>query len=259
MAARQTNRKSVSKTTLATTRRPVKSASAVKPTTKKVVTSRAKKEELEQVQSSFASQITPVRNFIKNKKGSYLIIGVLALLLLGFLAYKYLVVAWVDGKSITRFTYYRQLSSKYGKDTREQLISEQLIKNEADKRHVSVSQQEIDAEIKKIEDQQGGGDQLNQALAAQGLTIDELKRQVRYQLLIQKMFGGSVNVTSDEIDKYMTDNKDSLPAVKSEDASGAAKLKQNVADQLKQQKLSKTFNAWLKDALQSKQVSRISL
>ncbi len=228
--------------------------------TAKITRSRKPKEteDFDELTESTVSR-TSFASLFANRKRVYLVSGVIVILLLGYIAAKYLVVAWVDKKPLTRFQYYSRLQDKYGKDTREQLISEQLILNEADKRHVSVTSAEIDNQVKTIETQQGGADKLKQALDQQGLTVDELRKQVKFQLLIEKMFGGGINITEQDVDKYMTDNKESLPEIKPEDASGAAKLRQDIQSQLKQQKLSEGFNAWLKEALASNRVNRVAL
>lgn len=158
-----------------------------------------------------------------------------------FLAYRTLVLAWVDQTPVSRWSYYQQLDQKYGKELKDQLISEQLINNEAKKRNVSVDDGEINNEIKKIEDQQGGASQLAQILELQGMTMDELRKQVRFQVLIKKMFGQNINITDEQVNQYVEENKAQLGEVNDE-------LKAQVKDQLQLQKVSQDFNAWLTEA-----------
>lgn len=185
------------------------------------------------------------------------LVGLVVLLFVGYLASRFLVVAWVDQKPITRFSYYDQLDKKFGKDLKEQLIVEALIESESAKRGLSATSQEVDEEIKKIEQEQGGASNLDQVLQMQGISRDELRRLVRLQILRQKMFADSTNVTETEVDNYIEQNKANLPETEPKDASATANLRNNVRKQLRQQKLNATFSSWLQDNLQSKRVIRL--
>ena len=80
----------------------------------------------------------------KNSRKLTLILGSLALLVvLGYLLSRFFVIAWVDNKPITRAEFYNNLDKRYGKDLREQMIVEKLLDNEAERRNVSVSNDEL--------------------------------------------------------------------------------------------------------------------
>ncbi len=241
---KKTTTKTVSKTTLKPT------ASTVTKTPKKVklVSPAALPNRGSQV---ILHRIGFLASRAKSQRRIIIPIVILAILIgLVLLAQKYLVIAWVDNKPITLFQYYQSMDSQYGSQTKDELIREQLILDEASKRKVAVSTQEIDAQIKKYQDQSQGIDNFNQALAAQGLTLESLKKQVKLQLLIQKMFGSSATVSDDEVTKYISDHKDQLPA----DITDT--VKQSVRDQLSQQKLVDAFQAWLATAEKSSQVKK---
>ncbi len=198
------------------------------------------------------SKVSSANRFkaLSSKKPA-LLLGIVVLVVLAFLLFKWLVVAWVDGKPLTRITLFNELSSKYGEDTREQIISEKLIMAEAQKRNVSVSDGELNAEIKKTEDQVGGKEALQGLLEQQKVKEADFQKQVRIQLLIQKMFEKDASVSAGEVDKYIEENKDTLV-----EATDTAKLKEDVTSQLKQQKLSQIFSTWLQEALKSSRVTR---
>lgn len=177
-----------------------------------------------------------------------LAVGVIALL--AYLANKNLVVAWVDNKPVTKFDLYKALDKRYGKDVKEELIVDQLLMSEAKSRGVNVSNQDIVNEIKKIEEQQGGADKLNQILEVQGISREDLNNLVKLQLLRQGIFGKDINITDEDVEKYITDNKDQLPATIDD------KLKQNIKEQLKQQQVNTNFNNWLTEVLKSSRVKR---
>lgn len=189
-------------------------------------------------------------------KNRFLVLGFLGLVLVMWGASKYMIVGWVDQKPITRIEYYQELEKKYGKDLREQIIVEKLVQSEAQKRNVTVSEDEISKEITKIEEEQGGAQQLEQILQIQGVSRQELRKLVQMQLLKQKMFEGEGNVTDDDVTKYIDQNKDTI-GQQERSASEEAKLRSDVKEQLKQQKISTAFNAWIRDALQSSRVVRL--
>ncbi|MBI2022835.1 SurA N-terminal domain-containing protein [Candidatus Daviesbacteria bacterium] len=192
------------------------------------------------------------QNFYKTR-GFYGLLGLVGILVIVTLASKYLAVGWVDNTPITRFEYYKSLEQKYGKEVKEQLIVDKLVKSEAQKKGVNVTEQEINGEIKKIEKEQGGTAQLNQILEIQGISQEEFKNLVRLQLLKQKMFGKDIKVTDEEINKYLEENKQSFTP---EESTDTAKLKDQIKEQFRQQKINTNFNNWLKDALQSSRVKR---
>jgi foldase protein PrsA len=162
-----------------------------------------------------------------------------------------LAVAWVDGKPITIFSYYHALDQKYGKDTKDQMISEQLVTDEAAKRGVSVSQDEVNSQIKLLEDQASGSANLNDILAQQGLTRSDFEKQIKLQSLIKKMFDSEASVSSQDVDNYIQQNKSQLPDPVDD------KTKQSITDQLKQQKLVQAFQTWLSGAQNSNRVIKL--
>ena len=196
----------------------------------------------------------------KEKKSlkSYLptrtILFVLGLIIVGglvFLASKFMVVAWVDKQPITRFEYLAALDKKFGKEFKDQLIVEKLLLSEGAKKGVAITSDEIGQEIKKIETEQGGSEQLAQIMEAQGISKGELNKLVKLQLLRQKLFGESINITDAEVKKYLDENKEQFPA------SASAEQITQIKESLKQQKMSTGFNNWIKENLQSNRVVRI--
>ncbi len=210
-------------------------------------------------EQSLASRIPSVPSFSKRPSKRFIAIAA-TIIVLGGLVYlisKYAIIGWVDNKPITKFQLYSNLEKRYGNDTREQLIVEQLILSEAKQKNLSVSDEELAAEIANIEQQQGGADQLAQILQVQGISQDEFRNLVKLQLFRTKIFGEGVNVTDEQVNQYITENQESLPAA----TAGAAQaekdqLRKDVMDQLKQQEISQKFNQWLQTTLQSDRVKR---
>lgn len=224
-----------------------------KTTVKKTPAKRAaRKDEVMASESVVASPKRKVTFLPKiSKKVLMSLVGLVLLVGLVFLGAKYLVVAWVNNKPITRFEYYSQLDKKNGAEIKDQLIRERLVADEAAKRGVKVGQGEADARAKQIEDQQGGAEQLNQRLQLSGLTRDDFVELVKQQVIIEKMFGQGINVTDEDVTKFIEDNKEQMPEVIDD------KVKGQVREEIKQQKINEGYSKWLDEAMKSKSVIKV--
>lgn len=225
--------------------------SAPKKTTRKKETSEMNNMEMDSRESSPKSRVI-------TRKYLYAVAGVVVLIGLLFIASRFWVIAWVDNKPVTKFELYSLLEKRDQGKTREELITQKLLESEGQKQRQSVSDAEVQAEVKKVEEQQGGAEQLKQVLAANGTTYEDFQKLVKRQLLIQKLFGGGINITDADVDKYMSDNKDALPpaVLQHPESSEAAKLKDSVREQLKWSKISENYQKWIQENLNSSRVRK---
>lgn len=162
-----------------------------------------------------------------------------ALLLYRFKAY--IVVATVNGEPITRVAVLTQLEKEGGKQILDNLVTNSLILQEAKKEKVTITSEEITLQINKISDNLNAqGQNLNSALAAQGMTMNDLNDQIKLQLLVQKMAGKDVTVSDKEIEDYFTQNKSSYPKT-----AKLADFKAEIESTLKQQKVNEAITAWV--------------
>ncbi len=183
---------------------------------------------------------------IRNPK--ILIPLIIVVLLVAVAYFKGLIfAATVNGQPITRLELILELEKRNGRETLSSLVSEKLILQEARKQNVSISEKEIDTIVKQTEDNLSKqGQSLEQALSLQGLTKEDFIKQITVQQLVDKILVKTVKVKEEEIDKYLEDNKNSLPSdMKPEE------LRANVKKQLEQQELYASFQTWLQD-LQNK-------
>ncbi len=185
-----------------------------------------------------------IGSLIENRK--IIAIFVLVILISGVLLYFFkglFIASLVNGEPITRLSVIQTLESQNGKATLDNLITKKLILQEEKKRNVQVSKNDIDSEIKKIEESlKTQGTTLDQALESQGMTRNQLNEEIKIQLSIQKMVEKDVKVTDKEINDFVTANKDQFP-----EASTEAQMKQEASDQLKQQKVQEKTQALISD------------
>lgn len=179
-------------------------------------------------------------------------IGVVALLILValFFAKGLFVAATVNGSPISRLSVIQELEKQGGKQTLEAIIDKKLIETELNKQKITVTKEEVDEEIKKIEAQvasQGGT--LEMALTTQGMTIEKLREQITIQKRLEKLLADKVAVTEAEIDAYIKDSKATPPKdMKMED------FRKQTSDQLKQQKFQQEAQKWMSDLTASAKI-----
>lgn len=167
------------------------------------------------------------------------------IIILGTLTYVYkglFIAAIVNGSPISRFAVTNELEKTSGKQTLDSLITQKLIIKELDSKKITITTEEINADEKMIEDQittQGGT--LDQALAAQGMTIIDLRDQISINLRIEKLLADKIQVSDEEISQYIKDNK--LTAPKGQETQ--------YNDQIKNQLISNKFDQATQDWVDS--------
>ncbi|GGA36101.1 peptidyl-prolyl cis-trans isomerase [Paenibacillus physcomitrellae] len=116
-------------------------------------------------------------------------------------------VATVNDAKITKGQLYDALVKAGGEQTLSGMIDDELIRQEAVKANVEVT----DADIKKERDfyitQFGSEDALNQLLAQYGMTADDFQNQLKKEAQIRKLLEPKVTVTDDQIKSYFDQNK----------------------------------------------------
>lgn len=172
-----------------------------------------------------------------------LLIGIIVFLALILLARRQLLAATVNGEPIGRLAVIAELEKQGGKNTLDSLITETIILQQAKKKNVTVTDKEIDKQIKDIEKSlKATGQSLDTALVAQNLTRDGLKKQIKLQKMLEKLVGSDVTVTEKEIDAYVKQNEQSIPK-----GSDMKAIRKQAGEQLKQQKLNVKIKAWIDD------------
>ena len=175
----------------------------------------------------------------RSKIGRKTIIAILiivGLLAFGFYKKQWIIAATVNGSPVSNIELINRMNKQYREQTLNQVINEKIITQEASKKSIVVQSSEIDDRIKKIEEQVGGAQALDGLLAQQRQSREDLREQLRLQLILEKLYANEATVSAEEIDKFIEENEAQLQATES------AKQKEEAADLLKQQKLSQIFN-----------------
>ncbi|MCM3700431.1 peptidyl-prolyl cis-trans isomerase [Paenibacillus macerans] len=128
-----------------------------------------------------------------------------------FAAKKAEAVATVNGVEITKDQLYNELVTQGGEQVLSGLIDQELINQEAKKKNITITDADIDAEIKDTYVAQFGSQEaLDQALVQYGMTKDDLRSQIASQLKLTKLLEPQVKVTDDQIKQTFETYKDSF-------------------------------------------------
>lgn len=189
---------------------------------------------------------------LKKPKPLTIAIGAVVILILiaVFFAKGLFVAATVNGSPISRLSVIKELEKEGGKQVLESLIDKKLIQMELDKQKISVTKEEIDQEVKKIEAQvavQGGT--LASILTSQGLTEEKFREQLILQKKLEKVLADKIAVSDAEVDAYITSNKATPPKdVKMGD------FKEQIREQLKGQEFQGEAQQWVASLTQAAKI-----
>lgn len=168
----------------------------------------------------------------------------LLVLVLGLLYYfkDLFVVATVNGKPITRAAVVGELEKQNGKQVVDNLLTKELILQEASKKGVTVSSEDVSAEITKIEEELGAqGQTLDQVLEMQGLSRGDVEENLRVKLYIERILADEVSVSDEDAKAYYDQNKTLYGTASFDDQKDAIK------QSLQEQKLQEKFQTWITD------------
>jgi len=173
------------------------------------------------------------------------VIIILVVLILAGLAFYYkslFIAAMVDSRPISRFAVIRRIEKQSGKLALDAIINEMLIGNEARVKGITVNNDEVEEQLKTIEAQitaQGGT--LDSALGAEGLTRDDLKRQIIVQKQAEKILAETIQVSDNEVEAYIAEIGLTIP-------TGQEEVTRNqIREQLLAEKRGAAFNQFITD------------
>ncbi|WP_219834952.1 peptidylprolyl isomerase [Paenibacillus sp. R14(2021)] len=120
------------------------------------------------------------------------------------------VVGSVNGVFIMKNQLYEAMAAAGGEQMMNNLIQEELVKQEAQKKGIVITDKEVDAEITKIKKRFPSEADFEAALQQSGITLEDLKKQIPMQLRIFKLLEPRVKVTDEEVKKYFEQNKETF-------------------------------------------------
>jgi hypothetical protein len=184
-------------------------------------------------------------------KTASIIAGVVIVLALLFSYRGMFIAATVNGSPISRLALIHQLEKSAGKGTLDMMVVQKLIDLEAKKNGITVTREEIDAQIKIIEDQIAaqGAATLAEMLVSRGMTQRDLEKQITTQQQVEKLIADKTAVTDQEVDQFISSQKITLKA------DEEAEVRTQIAAQLKQEKVNTEGNALVESLRKDAKVS----
>lgn len=175
------------------------------------------------------------------------VVGLGGFFLLGYINRNQIIVASVNGETITRLALIRELEKQAGKQALDTLITQKLVEQQAQKQGIVIVAADIDQQLETIEQNVASqGVTLEEALAFQGITLEELKEQVRVQLVLERLVADRVVVSDAEVDQYIESN-----GLSEEDNPD---VRTQVREQLIQQRVLSESQVLIQDMIQSSEI-----
>ncbi|WP_139990751.1 peptidylprolyl isomerase [Paenibacillus paridis] len=116
-------------------------------------------------------------------------------------------VATVNGTNISKERLYDELITAGGPATLENLITQELIMQEAKANNITVTDADINSEIDLIKKSFGSEEEFNSTLAQYNMTVESLKKDTKINLTIRKILEPKTDVTDEEVQQYYDANK----------------------------------------------------
>ncbi|GGD68747.1 peptidylprolyl isomerase [Paenibacillus nasutitermitis] len=120
------------------------------------------------------------------------------------------VVATVNEVDITQDSLFNKMVALGGKSTLDQMIQEELIKQEADKAGITATEADIDSEITLWKGRFPSENDFNSWLQQNGMTEADFRKEMPTQLRIRKIMEPKTTVTDEQVKQFFDENKASF-------------------------------------------------
>ncbi|HOV29532.1 MAG TPA: SurA N-terminal domain-containing protein [Candidatus Dojkabacteria bacterium] len=159
-------------------------------------------------------------------------------------------IAIVNDSRIPRREWRKQLEQYYGKAMASKMINDKIVELEAKKANVEVTDEDIETELERIRESMGGEEALQNTLAANNFTLDQLKDQLKTDILLRKILEPSLQYTDDDIKNFFNQYSDVLfpndaAALEEGEKLDFEKYKDQTTDWYKRQIVDSSSQDWL--------------
>lgn len=122
------------------------------------------------------------------------------------------VIASVNGVDIAKGKFYDELVRNSGNQILNGLIQEELVKQEADKAGIRVTDADLEKELNYFKKTLSvkSDEEFEMLLMQYGMTKEQIKQQMPMQVRLRKMLEPKTTVTEDDMKKYYDENKELL-------------------------------------------------
>lgn len=208
------------------------------------------KRKIEMKQVELPPSYNGVSSPVTKKNTWKVIVGVLVLLFIGLLAANkgLLVAAVVNGKPIYSWQLNSALRNRFGQQTLEGMIGEQLIADQAQSSGVTVTQADIDTKQAEVLGSLGADVKLDDLLKFQGLTKSDFINQLKLQLLVEKLLTKDMKISDEDVKQFIATNGATLTA------TDPAKLKMEAIQAIKTSVVNEKLQTWFTEIRQKAKI-----
>ncbi|MFV2048944.1 peptidylprolyl isomerase [Metabacillus litoralis] len=162
-----------------------------------------------------------VQRLLTSKKtiGILAVLVVAAIAIFIFLSTRSEVVAKIGNESVTKDDLYTYFVKQNGTTAVDTLITKSIIEQETAKENITITDEEVDAELDELISTYGGEETFKQTLASSGLTMEDVEEDVKVNLQIEKLLESKIEITEEEMRTYFDENKDTFAQTKQVKAS----------------------------------------
>ncbi len=117
------------------------------------------------------------------------------------------VVARVNGEPIMQDELFEVMYAQGGQEMLDQLITRKLLLQFAESEDITVSEEELEAEIKSVIDEsfQGEQEQFEMVLEQYGISLDAFKEDARLNLLVRKIAMENIDTSEENVRQFFED------------------------------------------------------
>lgn len=181
----------------------------------------------------------------RNNKALYVLLLVGALIGVVLLNRKMYLAATVNGAPVFRWDLNAVLTSRFGEQTLEGIVSEMLIEQAATKEGIDITDEELAARQQQIVESLGGDVSIDDLLRYQGMSKEDFDKQIRTQILVEKILGKDIVITDDDVTNFISTNSAMLVATEE------SKMREEARQAILDNEIGKRVQSWfneLKDA-----------
>ena len=117
------------------------------------------------------------------------------------------IVAKVGDMTITKSEFYEELVRQNGSQVLDNLIADKIMQAEVKELNIEITEEEIEEDLDELREFYGSDEALNQELANYGLTLDDVKNNIKTNLQIERLLDSYVEITEEEMKEYFEENK----------------------------------------------------
>lgn len=151
-------------------------------------------------------------------------------------------IATVNSEAITEKEFNERLRQQAGKQILDEMITEKLIVQESKDKKIKVSTSEINGRVSEIKNRFPDEESFNKNLEENNLTLNQLKEQIKIQILIEKLVAQEIKITEEMIKNYYEQNKSTRYQGKE-----LKEVSAEIEEQLEQEKINSEKQALIED------------